>query len=385
MMPPAPESPAPQSPAPGSGSGSGAGSGTPMRYLSIGAALCVVAGAFAYVGGWFSPSRLTQSRMMEALQGAGGVHPGFRSNHAKGMCFSGVFESRGDAVPWSKASVFAPGRVAVTGRFALAGGMPFQADKTATVRSMALRFVAADGGEWRTGMNNIPVFIVNSAAAFQEQLVASRLDPRSGKADPAAMQAFLARHPEAARAITLIKAQPATAGFADSTYHSLDAFRFVNAAGQSVPVRWAAVPMQEAVVQANSPDDDAAQGKESNRLFDDLIAQLRKGRLRWRLMITLGEPGDPTADATLPWPDTRRRVEAGILAIEQASSEDGGACRDINFDPLVLPTGIEPSDDPLLSARSAVYARSHTLRAGERAVKPPSAVTPQETQGGVAP
>jgi len=32
------------------------------------------------------------------------------------------------------------------------------------------------------------------------------------------------------------------------------------------------------------------------------------------------------------------------------------------FDPLVLPAGIAPSDDPLLSARSAVHSQSFTRR-----------------------
>jgi catalase len=47
-----------------------------------------------------------------------------------------------------------------------------------------------------------------------------------------------------------------------------------------------------------------------------------------------------------------------------------------------LPSGIEPSDDPLLSARSAAYARSFTLRAGEEHEKPPSAVTARDVQAG---
>jgi catalase len=42
----------------------------------------------------------------------------------------------------------------------------------------------------------------------------------------------------------------------------------------------------------------------------------------------------------------------------------------------VLPCGIASSDDPLLSARSAVYSRSYTRRAGEQ--KEPSAITPIE-------
>jgi catalase len=89
-------------------------------------------------------------------------------------------------------------------------------------------------------------------------------------------------------------------------------------------------------------------------------------------VLTLGQPGDPTDDATLPWPADRERVEAGMLTVAALHGEDGGGCRDVNFDPLVLPSGIVASDDPLLSARSATYARSFERR--ERETKPPSAV-----------
>jgi len=42
----------------------------------------------------------------------------------------------------------------------------------------------------------------------------------------------------------------------------------------------------------------------------------------------------------------------------------------------VLPDGITPSDDPLLSARSAAYSQSFTRREGEH--KEPSAVSTEE-------
>src|SRR6202021_2181802 len=116
-------------------------------------------------------------------------HIGFRRNHAKGVCVTGLFESSGQAAALSKAAVFKPGRVPLVGRFALAGGMPFQTDAPATVRSMALRFLPPGGEEWRTGMNNIPVFAVNSAQGFYEQLQASKPDPASGKPNPARMKA----------------------------------------------------------------------------------------------------------------------------------------------------------------------------------------------------
>ncbi len=356
-----------------------------ISYAVIGAVLAAGTAALVYVGGGFSPDRLTQTRLLSALQVGGDPPTGFRRNHSKGLCFSGWFDSNGAAVPWSKAAVFQVGRVPLVGRFSLAGGMPFQADAATTVRSMALQFLPAAGGEWRTGMINLPVFPVHSVEAFYEQTLASKPDPVTGKPDPAAMTAFLSRHPEAARAIALIKAQAPSAGFADSTYNGLDAFRFINAAAAGVAVRWSMVPMQEAVLQATSPDDDAAVPSSKNRLFDDLIAQIHEHPLQWRLLLTLAAPEDATADPTVAWPAARRHVDAGTITVERVASEDGGACDDINFDPLVVPPGIQPSDDPILSARSATYMRSFTLRLDEKAAKPPSAITPEEAQRKVAP
>jgi catalase len=219
---------------------------------------------------------------------------------------------------------------------------------------------------------------VNSARGFYDQLLASSPDPETGKPDPARMKAFLAAHPETVRALALIKKRQVSSGFTNSTFNSLNAFRFVDAAGASVPVRWSTVPVQP--VAADSAEPSAAEDK--NYLFDNLIAQIAQHPQQWRLIVTIGQADDPTNDATLSWPEGRRQIDAGTVTIDQASSEDSGRCAAVNYDPLVLPSGIEPSDDPLLSARSAVYARSFTLRAEEEHEKPPSAVTEQEVQAG---
>lgn len=351
---------------------------TLLRLAAIGGVLLVAAAAFAYVGGWLSPRRLTQSSLMDAFAQVDGAHPGFRRNHAKGVCVSGWFDGTGAATLLSKSEILGSGRVPVIGRFALAGGLPMQADTSSAVRSLAVRFLEPDGQEWRTGMNDIPVFPVNTVQAFHDQLLASKPDPVTGNPDPKAVKAFLDRHPETVRALAIIKSRPMTTGFADSTFNSLDAFRLVDAGGRSTPVRWAAVPLEPTASGLSAPPE----GRDGNYLFDALIAQIRQHPLKWRLMMTVGQAQDPTADATLPWPADRAQIDAGTLTFDAVSSEDGAPCTDINFDPLVLPAGIEPSDDPLLSARSAAYARSFTLRAAERRSKPPSAITPQEVRAG---
>lgn len=323
---------------------------------------------FAFVGGLFSPGRLTQARMIDAFETVNGVHPGFRRNHAKGVCIAGHFDANGNGVSLSRAVIFQEGRVPVIGRFALAGGKPFVADTGATVRSMALSFRPANGEEWRTGMNNIPVFPVASPQAFYDQLLASRPDPATGKPDPARMQAFFEAHPEAGRAMALIRARPVATGFGNTNYNALNAFRFVNAAGAATPVRWSMV----AVDPFEATPDHAAAGTDENGLFDALIARLGRGPVQWHLVVTLGQSDDATRDATIPWPPNRDHIDLGTLTIDHIEAEAPGNCRDVNFDPLVLPAGIAPSDDPLLSARSAAYSTSFTRRAGE--TKTPSDV-----------
>lgn len=338
------------------------------RLAVIGVVVAAIAVLFVYTGGWLTPGRLTQGRVIDEFEAVNGLHPGFRRNHAKGVCFTGWFDSSGAARQLSKAAVFQPGRTPVYGRFALAGGLPYVADDPATVRSLAVNFTLPDGELWRTGMINIPVFPVRDVRGFYEQLAASQPDPRTGKPDPARMQAFLAAHPESARAFGLIKAQPFSSGFADASYNALNAFRLVAPSGAVTPVRWSLVA--EDPVRPDTPS--AGELRDRNYLFDGLIRRVRQGPVRWRLILVLGRPGDPTNDPTLPWPADRTQVDAGVLTVDQLHAETHGACRDVTFDPLILPAGIEASDDPILSARSAAYSQGFTRRAGEP--KSPSAV-----------
>jgi catalase len=345
------------------------------RLALIGVALAAIAGAFAYLGGWFTPNELTPARFTDGFEHVAGLHPGFRRNHAKGLGVSGFFESNGNGVRLSKAIVFQPGRLPVIGRFSLSGGQPYATDMPDTVRGLGLEFSLPDGELWRTAMINLPVFPVNTPEAFYEQLIASKPDSKTGKPDPASMEAFLARHPETVQAMKVIKGRTVSSGFGNSAFHGLNAFRFVNSAGNSVPVRWLLTP-EEPVEAAGAP----AAAKDKNYLFDALIAELHRHPLRWHLIVIIGQLSDSTNDATVAWPEAREKVDVGTLTLDRADSEATSAATDINFDPLVLPAGITPSDDPLLSARSAVYSQSFTRREGE--AKQPSAITPAEIRKG---
>ncbi|MCV7401138.1 catalase family peroxidase [Mycobacterium fragae] len=322
---------------------------------AVGVFLATDVGAFLWANARIGPARLTPQVFLDGFAKVFGRQPGFRKNHAKGIAVAGHFESNGNGGELSKAAVFRSGRTPVVGRFSLSGGNPRVADAPAAARGLGLAFGFPGGQQWRTAMLNLPVFLDNSPHGFYDRPIASAVVPGTGKPDPTAMARFMAAHPETARATKIVKQHPPTTGFADSIYRGLHAFYFVNESNTRVPVRWSLTPLQRALPP--SPGDNA--------LFDALIRQLRAGPLRWSLILTVGTSSDPVDDPTLPWPPGRRTVDAGLLTLDSVNTDGRGIARDINFDPLVLPSGIEPTDDPLLSARSAVYAASYRRRTGE--------------------
>jgi catalase len=341
------------------------------RWAGIGVLLLGVVGGFLYLGGWFSPQKLTPARFVDEFERVGGIHSGFRRNHAKGVCVRGFFDSNGQGTRLSKAVVFQSGRVPVIGRFSLGGGDPHATDNLSTVRGLGLQFSLPDGEQWRTAMINLPVFPFKDPQAFYDNLAASQPDPNTHKPDPAKGAAFLASHPETARALSIIKSHAPSSGFDNGAYYSLNAFRFVNADGASTYVRWTLAPAQPYEAGSGASQD-------KNLLFDGLIASIQQHPLQWHLVMTVAQPGDPTDNATIQWPEGREQVEVGTLTLDSVESEETSPARDINFDPLILPAGMAPSNDPLLSARSAIYSQSFTRRAGE--TKEPSEITPSEVR-----
>lgn len=331
------------------------------RWALIALAVGGLAGAFAYVAGYLDPQRLTPKRLVDQLQTNGGLHPGYRRNHAKGVCVIGRFDSNGAAAPYSRAALFAAGAsTPLVGRFALPGGNPYAPDGGVPIRSLALRLTQADGQQWRTGMNNMPVFPVATPQAFFEQLRATAPDPATGKPDPARQKAFFEAHPETSAFRAWIKDQKPSASYATDSYYGLNAFYFVGADGARHAVRWR--------VEADNGAAAAPLGAQDvNTLAAELEHRLARGPLRWRLWATLAAAGDPVDDATQVWPAQRPQIDAGTLVLERAQDQDSGECRDINYDPMVLPDGIVASADPLLPARSAAYAESYRRRTAEEA------------------
>ncbi|WP_296268178.1 catalase family peroxidase [Pseudomonas sp. UBA6562] len=334
------------------------GSAKWLRLVAIGGALTALAGTFAYAGGWLGAPALTPQRIIDTFEAQAGHHPGYRKNHAKGLCVAGRFLSSGQAASLSTARVFSQAEVPVIGRFAIGGANPFAPDTAVPTRSLALDLRSDDGQTWRTGMNNPPVLAVSTAQGFYDQVLANTPDPATGKPDPARQQAFFAAHPETAAWRRWAASYKPSDSFASTAYHSINAFVLVDARGNAQPVRWQLVPQAPFQPLPAQVDD-------KQFLQHDLQRRLAQGPLRWTLRLTLAEAGDAVDDPAQQWPAERRSIDAGTLLIERVEGPEQGACRDLNFDPLILPSGIKASADPILAARSAAYAVSFDRRSRE--------------------
>jgi catalase len=322
------------------------------------------AAAFAYTAGWLSPQRLTPEKFLAALKPAGGPSFGHRRNHAKGICFTGVFESNGNGAALSRAAVFSRGTYPVLGRLNLATPDANAADATVRVRGIGVRIATPDGQEWRSAMIDAPVFAASNPQSFHELLLAM------GSKQPGAMDAYVRAHPEFAGFGAWAKNAPQTGSYAENQFNSLNSFIFTENSGADHAVRWSLLP--EATPVAVSPDELKSRGPDF--LEQEITTRMGQGPVRWKLVVTVANPGDPTADPTKAWPDDRRKVEVGTLVAQKIEAEPDGACRDINFDPTILPAGIRTSDDPFPAARSAVYRESFDLRTAEAKDYPRTAV-----------
>jgi len=313
------------------------------------------AAAFAYTAGWFSLQRLTPEKMVAALAPPTGVALGHRRNHAKGICFTGVFEANGAGTALSYAQVFTRGQYPALGRFNLGTADPSAPDATVRVRGIGLRISTPDGQEWRSAMVNPPVFPVSTPQGFYELLHAS------ASKDPDAMKTFAAAHAEFAAFGAWAKGGPWTGSYAEDRFNSLNSFVLTDSSSAEHTVRWSLLPAAQPVSVA--PDHLAKRGPDF--LEQEITERVRGGPQRWTMMVSVANPGDPTADPSKAWPEDRRTVEVGTLTVQQIEPEPDGPCRDINFDPTVLPSGVRTSDDPFPAARSSVYAKSYDLRTAE--------------------
>lgn len=287
-----------------------------------------------------------------------GFHPGYRGVHAQGRYYTAVFTATPEAKKLSRAVHLQGQPVPATVRHGhSASGNPWG---PATSPSMAVKFYLPDGTITDLVSIPIPVFFGRTPDEMLEFLRAARPDAITGKPDERKFMQFLATHPWTAKAVQIAKSLPAPVSFAQTVFHAIHAFRFVNAAdvAQYARYHW------EPEVGSAGQTIEELQKQPPSYLFEELEARLRKAPVVFNLVLQLAEEGDPTEDPTAQWPDERRRVCIGRLKYVRPTTVEEIGDPVMLHDPTRLTDGIEPSDDPILAVRRGVYEVSVAHRTG---------------------
>ena len=75
-----------------------------------------------------------------------------------------------------------------------------------------------------------------------------------------------------------------------------------------------------------------------------------------------GTTDHPVQSVRIHWPEDRKLVELGSVKVESVVENHDKEQKYIIMDPIPRVQGIEPSDDPLLELRAAVYLISGRQR-----------------------
>lgn len=295
--------------------------------------------------------------LLQQFESIFGAHPGFRPVHAKGTMLTGTFTPAAGAASLSSAQHLNQPSTPVIVRFSNSTGLPLipDTDPNANPRGMAIRFTLGDHIHTDIVSHSTDGFPTRTGAEFLDFLRAlASSDPAHLAGSP--LEAYLGAHPAAAAFVQAPK--PAPASFATQNYFGVTAIKFINGSGNEQFGRYHLVP--DAGVSLL--DEAATKAHPNDYLFTEIATRIAKGPVRFKLLAQLAGPGDIVDDATIHWPASREVAELGTLELTAPVPDHEAEQKHIIFDPIPRLPGIEPSDDPLLELRAAIYLISGRRR-----------------------
>ncbi|HEX5269295.1 MAG TPA: catalase family peroxidase [Gemmataceae bacterium] len=287
---------------------------------------------------------------------SGGVHPGFRAAHAKGLMLAGTFAPSPTAARLTRAPHAARPSTPVTVRYSDATGLPTVPDNDPArsgPRGIAVRFHLADHVHTDVVAHSANGFPVRNGEEFLQFL---RAAADAGAGRPEAIGAFLAAHPAAKRFVEAPK--PIPTSFAREAFFAVTSFKFTNADGVSRHGRFRIRP--EAGTEYLS--DAQAAAKSADFLFEEIDGRLAKEPVRLGVFVQMAGPRDDVTDATVAWPEDREEVPFGTITLTARVDDSEPERRKIIFDPIPRIDGIDSSGDPLTEVRSEIYLLSGRRR-----------------------
>jgi catalase len=298
-------------------------------------------------------------QVVDSLNAVFGVHPGARAVHAKGVVLEGTFTPSASAASVSKAAHLQKKKTPVpaTIRFSDSTGLPAisDTDPGASPRGMAVKFHLPSGSKTDIVVHSFNGFPVATAVELRDFFLALAAT-KSGDPQPTALDTFLSTHPAAKAFVEAPK--PAPVSYAMLPYFGVNAFKFTNAKGAATLGRYQLQPMA---------GEEFLTKEQLSTIGPDYLAieireRVRRGPIKFKLLVQVAESDDKLDDPTIAWPDTRKKVELGTITITKAVADSQTAEKKLLFMPGALVPGIEAAD-PMIAARSAAYIVSLSRRA----------------------
>jgi catalase len=288
-----------------------------------------------------------------------GMHPSFRPAHAKGALLTGTFMPAPGAGELTRAPHVHRESTPVTVRFSNSTGLPLIPDNNpnASPRGIAIRFHLADRVHTDIVGHSTDGFPTRTGDEFLEFLRAlAASDPSKPSASPSPIEVYLGSHPAALAFVQ--EPKPTPSSFTRESYFGVTAMRFTNSQGVTQAGRYRILP------EAGNDhlSDAAAATRPENFLFDELKERISAGPIAFRILVQVAGEEDVVDDATIHWPEDRPLMEFGRVILDAAVADDSSEQKHLIFDPIPRVDGIDPSDDPLLELRAAVYLLSGRRR-----------------------
>ncbi|MHC8517769.1 catalase [Sporosarcina sp. ITBMC105] len=295
------------------------------------------------------PFSVTAVEAVDTIEQVADVHVGYRRAHAKGVAYDAMFQPSDAIAKYTTAPHFQTQPVQAIVRFSHSSPSPHSPELLNPIKGMAVRFMLENGGFTNLTMANIPVFVTKTPEAFVQLLQVFAKDTLSFKEKLNALR----DSPEFHTIPKLLSSLKPVRSFALESYHSLHAYYLVNTHDEKAAVRFKWEPVQSETAKLSNSTD----------LETELEQRLEQEQVKFRLMVQFAEGTDLINDPSTPWPEDRKNVAGGVLTLSRRR-EDGA--EDYQFDPTVLPKGMECTDDPVLHFRSQAYEESATRRQRER-------------------
>ena len=127
--------------------------------------------------------------------------------------------------------------------------------------------------------------------------------------------------------------KPAPVSYATLPYFGVNAFKFTNAKGAATFGRYQLQPvggeefLTKEQLSTMGPD----------YLTTEILQRVRRGPVKFKLVVQMAERDDKLDDPSIAWPDTRKKVELGTITITKAVADSQTAeksyssCRELCF------------------------------------------------------